>query len=526
MVLTASRFRSHDTSRRAVAGPSEQTSDLLALTGVIRALGSARTVEAAASAALAAVREGFGWAYGSYWTITPGENVLRFAVESGTVNPEFAEVTRSASFAEGVGLSGRAWKTGDLVFVEDLADLPDCVRGPVARRAGVRSGVCFPIRRRGETVATMDFFTTDVLELSAERTEVLRTVGLLVSDTLERLVETDDARRAREDAAAVNRVLAEVGKAENEEGVLRAALDVVREAFGWDYGSVWEIDHGLNALTFSVDSGTVSPEFREVTMAAKFQRGVGLSGRAWRDGQLLFAPNLAEVTDCVRAPAAGRAGVKAGVVLPITINGETIATMDFFATRYLILADSRRGALTSVADLVGQALGRLRSRARQDEEVADQLIGSVSQIAESAAQATTFANDVADSTRDVVDRVALLEESSTEIGKIVAVINAIAEQTNLLALNATIEAARAGEAGRGFAVVAGEVKELAAQTGTATRDVGGKVEAIQAGTRAVSEAIALINDGTQRLGEMQTSLAATLEEQTAIARSFGERNSR
>ena len=41
-------------------------------------------------------------------TRTP--NVLRFDVESGSAGEEFREVTLAASFAEGVGLSGRAWR--------------------------------------------------------------------------------------------------------------------------------------------------------------------------------------------------------------------------------------------------------------------------------------------------------------------------------------------------------------------------------------------------------------------------------
>ncbi len=47
--------------------------------------------------------------------------MLRFLQESGSAGEEFRQVTLAASFAEGVGLSGRAWRRNDLVFVSDIA---------------------------------------------------------------------------------------------------------------------------------------------------------------------------------------------------------------------------------------------------------------------------------------------------------------------------------------------------------------------------------------------------------------------
>lgn len=146
---------------------------------------------------------------------------------------------------------------------------------------------------------------------------------------------------------------------------------------------------------------------------------------------------------------------------------------------------------------------------------AEEMGASIQEIAANASDAARVAATAVAAAEQTNETVARLGQSSTEIGKVVQVINGIAGQTKLLALNATIESARAGESGKGFAVVATEVKELAQGTAEASEDIVVRVDSLVSDTDRAVHDIHGIGEVIGRINDYQVAIASAVEEQTA-----------
>ena len=182
------------------------------------------------------------------------------------------------------------------------------------------------------------------------------------------------------------------------------------------------------------------------------------------------------------------------------------------------LSGGLRTAADDTASRLQAATGAAAEVDRTTQSVASALEEMAATIKEIAGQTSTAAQ-VAGEARNKADlssaTMAKLGHASAEIGSVLKTVSGIAEKTNLLALNATIEAASAGEAGRGFAVVATEVKELARQSAAATEDIGKRIAAIQEGAASAIATTKEIAATIRQISEIQQSIAAMVEEQSA-----------
>ncbi|HKM04350.1 MAG TPA: methyl-accepting chemotaxis protein [Lachnospiraceae bacterium] len=120
-----------------------------------------------------------------------------------------------------------------------------------------------------------------------------------------------------------------------------------------------------------------------------------------------------------------------------------------------------------------------------------------------------------EASKNIQEVILKTNKSSNRIGEASQVISSIAEQTNLLSLNAAIEAARAGEAGKGFSVVAEEIRKLAEQSASSTKEIDEMVSDLQKNSqdavKTIEEMSTIIEEQTESVHENKRSYLAIEE---------------
>jgi methyl-accepting chemotaxis protein len=217
---------------------------------------------------------------------------------------------------------------------------------------------------------------------------------------------------------------------------------------------------------------------------------------------------------------------------------------------------SEVNSVSSAITATEQGVQRQNSDIDQVATAMNEMAATVKEVSRNTAQAAASAEDangeaingqqvlsrsiqatrkMAEKVNEATQVIGLVENDSTEISKVMDVIEGIAEQTNLLALNAAIEAARAGEKGRGFAVVADEVRALAGRTSQSTDEIRVTIERLQkqtrsavgvmnAGAEQVQATVGLANEASAALDRIVATVATITQMSEQIATASGQQS--
>ncbi|TAJ25897.1 MAG: PAS domain S-box protein [Nitrospirae bacterium] len=163
-------------------------------------LAESRTLHEAAPRLLRAVCDTMGWELGAMWHVDRAAARLRCeAVWHGaTVDAkEFMALTQGSTFASGVGLPGRVWAGGEPAWISDVAADANFPRLQMAAKTGLHGAFGFPIKKGGETLGVLEFFSREIRQPDASLLQMMADIGVKIGQFVERILLEEQLRQAQ-----------------------------------------------------------------------------------------------------------------------------------------------------------------------------------------------------------------------------------------------------------------------------------------------------------------------------------------
>ncbi len=167
------------------------------------AIAESENFESAIRCVLRTVCETTGWVLGEAWTPNTDRSCLNFMMvwyENGGARKEFERMSGALTFAMGVGLPGRVWKSKKPEWIRDVSvNGQTFLRAASALKAGLRSGVGVPIVSEDEVLAVLVFFMTEEREEDKRFVDLISSVAAQLGLVFRRKRAEEQIRRLNEE---------------------------------------------------------------------------------------------------------------------------------------------------------------------------------------------------------------------------------------------------------------------------------------------------------------------------------------
>jgi PAS domain S-box-containing protein len=146
------------------------------------------------------------WDMAQFWAADPERQALRvrhFWHREATGYDAFRDASRTTAIPIGFGLLGRVWQSGVVAAVEDLSSANDYTSAEVARAAGLKSVLAFPVVEGGVVIGVVELLAGHVRAVQDDEVTMLSTAGVEIGGFIRRSDTAQALRRSEADHRAI-----------------------------------------------------------------------------------------------------------------------------------------------------------------------------------------------------------------------------------------------------------------------------------------------------------------------------------
>jgi len=157
---------------------------------VQRYLGSDDSLGDAIRGIMRVMCERLDWACAARWSLDEAQNRLH-CIETWSIDDEriraFLDMSRRETFVPGTtGMIRRVLTTGESVWIADIADKEDFLRGPMAISAGLRGAFALPVRMGDKVLGAIEFFGREPRHPDRWLLQITVAIGNLIGQLMAR----------------------------------------------------------------------------------------------------------------------------------------------------------------------------------------------------------------------------------------------------------------------------------------------------------------------------------------------------
>ncbi|HEX4782042.1 MAG TPA: PAS domain-containing protein, partial [Usitatibacter sp.] len=170
---------------------------------VARFLGSTEPLGEAIRGIMQVMCERLDWACAARWSLDEAKNRLH-CIETWSVDDpkvrSFLEVSGKETFVPGTsGLIRRVLATGNSVWVADVTEKPDFMRGPLAKAAGLHGAFALPVLMGEKVLGAIEFFSREPRHPDKWLLQITVSVGRQIGQLMARRQAEEELRGAHDE---------------------------------------------------------------------------------------------------------------------------------------------------------------------------------------------------------------------------------------------------------------------------------------------------------------------------------------